>query len=171
MKKRIVFSAPWSISVKLITIFTIGLLIGISIHGLLNNPNNEIVWLMTMVIFPLTILMLAALFMIRGYELTQDKLFIQRLGWKTEINLKDLKAVKIDPEAMKGSIRTFGNGGLFCFAGRFWNKKLGPYRAFATNPKLAVILKFTKKVVIITPENPSKFLAEINTNKTDTNVF
>ncbi len=52
---------------------------------------------------------------------------------------------------MKGSIRTFGNGGLFCFSGRFRNRKLGSYRAFATDPKLAVVLRFPDKIVVVTP--------------------
>ena len=50
---------------------------------------------------------------------------------------------------------------MFCFAGNFRNKKLGSYRVFATDPKLAVILRFNSRVVVITPENPEDFICRI----------
>jgi hypothetical protein len=161
MKQGIVFDAPWGLSLKLITLFSTGILVGTAVVGLLNNFGDGMIWFIGMVVFPLAILMGAAIFMIRGYELTRDKLYIQRLGWKTPVNLHELQAVEIDPQAMKRSIRIFGNGGLFCFAGQFQNKKLGAYRAFATNPDLAVILRFTEKVVVVTPDNPNKFMTQI----------
>lgn len=34
------------------------------------------------------------------------------------------------PEAIRGSVRTWGNGGFFSFTGLFWNRELGNYRAF-----------------------------------------
>jgi hypothetical protein len=114
-----------------------------------------------MVALPLAILLGAALFMIRGYVLTDGGLLVQRLFWKTVISLKALQSVAIDPDAMKRSLRTFGNGGLFCFAGRFRSKKLGPYRAYATDPRLAVVLRFESKVVVVTPDDPKKFASQI----------
>ena len=78
------------------------------------------------------------------------------------MNLQDLQTAEIDPEAMNRSIRLFGNGGLFCFAGQFRNKKLGRYRAYATDPKLAVILRFTDKVVVVTPGSPDRFVAQLS---------
>lgn len=68
---------------------------------------------------------------------------------------------------MKRSIRTFGNGGLFCFAGKFGNQKIGAFRAYATDSHLAVILRFTEKVLAVTPDNPGKFVARIKKKKTD----
>lgn len=161
VKSIIIFDAPWGVSLKLITIFSISILVGLPIIGLLNSAGNGIIWFISMVILPLIILISATFFMVRGYELTKDKLFIQRLGWKSGLNLNELQSVEVDPEAMKRSIRTFGNGGLFCYVGKFRNKKLGSYRAFATDPELAVVLKFTDKVVIVTPDNPGKFVAQI----------
>jgi len=156
------FNAPWGMTLKLITMFTIVLLIAVPIIGLAAIPSGGAVWLIVMVASPIIILVAAAFFMIRGYELTRDELLIQRLGWKSKLNLQGLQTAEIDPEAMKRSIRLFGNGGLFCFAGQFRNKKLGRYRAYATDPKLAVILKFTDKVVVVTPARPDRFVTQIN---------
>ena len=79
----------------------------------------------------------------------------------SKIALTDLVAAEVDSNAMAKSVRTFGNGGLFCFAGYFWNKKLGTYRAFATDLKRCVVLKFPNRTVVVTPDNPEEFVARI----------
>jgi hypothetical protein len=63
---------------------------------------------------------------------------------------------------MQGSIRTFGNGGLFGFIGLFRNKKLGRYRAFATDEKNAVVLRFATHTLVITPEQPQRAVTLLN---------
>ena len=69
-----------------------------------------------------------------------------------------LISIEPDPNAMKGSIRTFGNGGFFSFSGRFRNSQLGSYRAFATDPKRAVVIKTEKRTFVITPQDPDDFI-------------
>ena len=99
--------------------------------------------------------------MIRGYVITQNTLLIKRLFWNTKLDLTCLISVEADPEAMSGSKRNIGNGGLFCITGSYWNKKNGSYRAFATNPKLSVILKFLNHTILITPDKPEEFAAKL----------
>ena len=72
--------------------------------------------------------------------------------------MSGLKSAEVDTEAMSKSIRTFGNGGLFCFAGIFNNNRLGSYRAFATDPKRAVVLRFSDRTVVVTPDQPDDFV-------------
>lgn len=103
----------------------------------------------------------SSFFMIRGYVITENALFVQRFLWHTRIDLSGLRTFEPDPIAMSGSLRTFGNGGLFCIAGYFHNEKLGSYRAFATDPRLAVVLHFTDKVIVVTPDNPEQFVAAL----------
>ena len=107
------------------------------------------------------ILTTAAFFLIRSYVLSGDALLVQRLGWHSRLDLSGLRSAEVDPQAMAKSTRTFGNGGMFCFAGVFRNKKLGSYRAFATDPNLSVILKFNTRVVVVTPGNPEGFVSRI----------
>lgn len=165
MESRTEFDAPWGVTLKLITMFVIVLLIAVPVIALAAIPRAGALWLAIMASAPLVILFAAAFFMIRGYELTRSELFIRRLGWKSKLSLQDLQTADIDPEAMRRSIRLFGNGGLFCFAGQFRNKKLGRYRAYATDPRLAVILRFPDKVVVVTPGSPDRFVAQINRMK------
>lgn len=158
MESAIKFDAPLGLSLKLMTVFSVFVLVGISVLGLCVGPTGNVAWIVSMVIIPLLILVIAVFFMIRGYIVTPQKLLVQRLCWNDELHLKNLLSVEFDPEAMKRSFRTFGNGGLFCFAGKFYNKKLGSYRAFATAPDLAVVLKFTDRIIVVTPDNPEAFV-------------
>jgi hypothetical protein len=115
----------------------------------------------SLIVAPLLLLGATAFFMIRGYRLTAQTLLVQRLGWQTALSLDDLQSAEVDPEAMRRSLRTFGNGGLFCVAGHFWNRKLGAYRAFATDPQRAVVLRFSNRTVVVTPDRPETFVAMI----------
>ena len=63
---------------------------------------------------------------------------------------------------MSRSIRLFGNGGAFAFSGWFRNRKLGSYRAYATDPARSVVLKFSDhKTIVVTPEPPDAFIAAV----------
>ncbi|MGV6827448.1 MAG: PH domain-containing protein, partial [bacterium] len=98
---------------------------------------------------------------VRGYQLRGSFLLVRRLGWYTRIDLTDLSSSQYDPQAMASSIRTFGNGGLFGFSGKYWNRELGSYKVYATNPENAVVLRLGKKVLVVTPDNPNDFVAAL----------
>jgi hypothetical protein len=151
------FAAPWALPLKLTTVFAISILALVPAVGLSSGPRGNWLWIATMVALPCAILAAAPWFMIRGYAVGGNTLVIRRLGWSSEINLKDLRSIEADPEAMRKSTRVFANGGLFCFAGRFRNRKLGAYRAYATAPHLAVVLRFSDRVVVVTPGDPNEF--------------
>jgi hypothetical protein len=62
-------------------------------------------------------------------------------------------------------MRTFGNGGFFSFTGHFRSKELGSYRAFMTDRRRAVVLRFPSSVIVISPERPEDFVNTISKNK------
>ena len=63
---------------------------------------------------------------------------------------------------MDGSLRIFGNGGLFAFTGKYRNRKLGIYNAYATALRLAVVIKLgDKKTLVVTPEKPEQFIESL----------
>jgi len=161
MEQDVTFRAPWGTLLKITTSLLALTLMGIALVGVFVGPRDNILWVLGMVAVPLLILVVASLFIIRGYVLTGDSLLIRRLGWTSKIDLSGLTSVEVDPQAMAKSIRTFGNGGLFCFAGAFHNNKLGSYRAFVTDPRRSVILRWANRVAVVTPEHPQQFAAEI----------
>lgn len=112
---------------------------------------------------PLVILLSAIPFMVRGYVLTEEALVVKRSGWSTRLLLRDLQSVAGDAEAMRGSLRLWANGGLFSFTGEFWNRRLGRYRALATDPQRAVVLRYPRRTIVITPHDPQHFIMRART--------
>lgn len=161
MSATTTFDAPWGTSLKLMTALSVSILGGVALIGLFSGPRDSWLWWLGMVAMPLLVLLGGACFAIRGYVIDNRTLLIRRPGWQVPIDLRELRSVEADPAAMRGSVRVFGNGGLFCFAGRFRNRPLGPYRAFATDPKLAVVLHFPERTVVVTPGEPERFVDEI----------
>jgi hypothetical protein len=154
--------APWCRLLKMATGLAFVVCLGIVGIGLTVFPHTKPIERWTVILVPLSVLVCGAPFMVRGYSVADGVLIIHRLGWESRLPLDSLVSATPDPEAMKNSLRTFGNGGLFAFCGMFRNHKLGNYRAFATDPAKAVVLKFKDHIVVVTPDAPDKFAAEIN---------
>jgi hypothetical protein len=157
------FRAPWSRTLRTTTAISSALLLSMSVAGLLIQSHAPIYVSLALTILPLAILLSALPFMVRGYVLSQNLLLVKRLGWATRLPLEDLKSVGGKADAMHGSWRLFGNSGLFSFTGRFWNRQLGRYRAFATDPQRAVILRYATRTVVITPHDPQQFIMRTRT--------
>lgn len=163
MTGRTSFGAPWSGQLKVMTALAAALLVavGVSLQYTSPRPLPGGLPLRWAAIAIWGVLLGAALFTVRGYQLTTAELLVQRLLWATRIPLQDLRAAWADPAAMKGSLRLFGNGGLFAINGVFTNGRLGRYRAFATEPKNSVVLKFAWRTVVVTPDDPQEFLGTL----------
>lgn len=125
------------------------------------GSGSSILFILVAVVMPALLLVASACWMIRGFVVDCDTLVIPRLGWQSKLDLKELESAEVDPEAMDKSLRTFGIGGLFCFCGRFRNTKLGAYRAYATDPKRSVVLKFQSQTVVVSPDRPDDFVASV----------
>ena len=151
------YPAPWGKSLVVVsTLATVlCLAITLSLTGLLHG------WLRWEALLPLAIVLASAPFTIRGYTVTPDVLLVHRLFWTTRLSLAGLESAQVEPEAMRGSIRTFGNGGLFSFTGFYYNRLLGAYRAFVTDPRQAVVLRFPKRKVVVSPGVPEKFVRDL----------
>ncbi|MCW8126374.1 PH domain-containing protein [Microbulbifer halophilus] len=157
------FTAPWSRQLKWLTALVALLLLALPSILLSRAPETASALFAVSIWLPPTILALGALFAIRGYEIEGQMLRILRPGWKTRIDLKDLQSAEVKPEAMRGSVRIFGNGGLFGFIGLFRNSTLGRYRAFATDSANCVVLRFPVHTLVVTPDRPEQFIAALNT--------
>lgn len=162
MKNEIRFEAPWAVIVKVLTVLVFVLFIGASVLGLEGMPATTPTlgrWLM--IVTPLVLLGAAVPFMVRGYVLRDDELLIERLGWCNHVPLNSVTSLAADPEALRGSIRLCGSGGLFGFWGLFRSRKLGIYSAYGTDPKRCVVMKLTGKTIVVTPDDPNRFVTEV----------
>ena len=99
-----------------------------------------------------------------NYNLTLDKLIIHRLFMDVKIERNNIKSLElIDKEKISWSIRTFGVGGLFGYYGKFANTKLGSMTWYATRKdKMVLVQTIDNRKIILTPDNPDKFIADFN---------
>jgi hypothetical protein len=155
-------AAPWSGFLKGVSIVVTLLLPGVAWLLAASAPLHSLPLLRAAAIaLPLLILLSAAPSVVRGYDLRDGTLQVRRLFWTTRVALGDLRAATIDPQAVAGSIRLFGNGGLFSFSGWFRNAKLGRYRAFVTDWQRSVVLRGSACTVVLSPADPVAFVRSL----------
>ncbi len=157
------YAAPWGKLLVGMTAFSALVCVGVSIAVALSAKSDPSLEGITRAaaVCPRLVLAIAALFMVRGYAVTADEIVIQRPLWSNRFERARLQSASVDPEALRGSIRLFGNGGLFSFTGWFRSPKLGRYRAFVTDPGRTVILRFADRVVVISPSDPDAFVRDV----------
>lgn len=155
------YTAPWSKSRVIVSVLVTGLCLGISfgilphLRGINVGPVRTLGWL------PAALVPVCALFAIRSYAVTPDAVLVRRLFWTTRIPRAGLQSATFDPQAMRGSLRTFGNGGFFSITGFYWNKTLRTYRVFVTDPRHAVVLRYERRTVVVSPGDPEAFVREL----------
>ena len=99
-----------------------------------------------------------------NYKLTNDELIIHRPLSNIKINRNKIKSVEqLDKAKLAWAWRIFGVGGLFGYWGKFTNTKMGSMTWYSTRQNKAVLIKtIYDKNIIITPDEPEKFVAEFN---------
>lgn len=147
------YGAPWGTSLKVMTAAACLILVAVAVSGVVTSEGDG-TRIAVMVGIPALLLLAALPFVVRGYRLEGSRLVIRRLLWETAVDLQGLRSARHHPGAMSGSVRTFGNGGLFSFTGRFRNSSLGPYRAWVTDPKLAVVIELADRTLVVSPDRP-----------------
>lgn len=155
------FTAPWSKSLivmsSLATLLCLGITFGLLPHtrGINAGP------LRWVDLLPAAMVPTCALFAIRGYVITPDAILVRRLLWATRLPRAGLQSASFEPDAMRRSLRTCGNGGFFSFTGFYWNKTMRSYRAFVTDPRRAVVLRYERRTIVVSPGEPEEFVREL----------
>ena len=158
------FNAPWGWGLWLTSILATATLLAVPIVAGLSMAREGAkgpAWLVLVV--PPAILVGTALFMVRGYTVAPGSLFVHRLFWATRLPLAGLQSATFEPNAMRCSLRTFGNGGLFAFCGWYRNRRLGSFRAYVTDLKRTVVLRYPTSTVVISPAAPERFILDVTT--------
>lgn len=159
------FKAPWGRLLRWMSALVTLLILSISLPAVASLHGHPVSQpILVGIVLPLSILGGSALFMVRGYTITSDTLLIHRPLWDTVVPLAQLQSVESLPSLMSKSVRTCGNGGLYSFTGWYWNKPLGHYRAFVTDLKRTVVLRFVTRRIIISPDRPEAFVEAMKTH-------
>ncbi len=113
------------------------------------------------ILFILTITMY--LLMPVSAEITGTGITIHRRINPPTFLFTDIKSISIpDPEDMKGVLRTFGNGGLFGYTGKYWNKKMGSMSWYCTQRRNYIIIDMqNNNRIVITPDDPEGFMKDL----------
>jgi hypothetical protein len=110
---------------------------------------------------PAVLVPFCALFMIRGYAISDESVIIQRVFWSNRIPCSEVVNAYVDANAMKGAMRICGNGGFFTFAGFYRSQALGSFRAFVTDLRCPVVLTTNKKTYVLSPSDPEAFVKDL----------
>lgn len=153
------FAAPWGRTLRWMSCLS-GLLVVAVSASIFAAATPEVVRLAAWL--PLLILAVTALFVVRDYTIEPRELVIRRLLWSTRVSLAGLKTAEFLPNAMCGSLRLCGNGGMLSITGWYRNRALGNYRAFVTELKNTVVLRIAGKTIVVSPDQPERFVSEIS---------
>jgi hypothetical protein len=119
-------------------------------------------FILPLAILLMIILLICMLLKPLNYEITENELIIRRLIKSVRIDRSDIESLKLlDKSELKGTVRTFGVGGLFGWYGKFANSQLGDMTWYVTRrDKPVLILKKDGKKILISPDEAMAFLAE-----------
>jgi hypothetical protein len=157
------FQAPLSRMVRNVTVLTLVILTLPVLAALFAPIRPPLIVVIVLIAVPLLAFAQTFASRVRGYTLTETEILVRRGVGVVRLPIAGLQSVTGDVDAMRGSIRVFGNGGLFSITGRFWNNKLGWYRALATDPSRAVVLRYADRRIVITPHDPQQFIMRAGT--------
>lgn len=157
-----IYQAPWGKPLKMVSALLVVLAIA-SLAGASFLPGSISGFTLHVARWLLPLIELACLpFMVLGYEITDEAVFVRRPLWKTRLGRSDLRSAEVVPGAMDKCLRTCGNGGGFSFTGWYWSKSLGSFTAYATDLGKTVVLRFGKRTVVVSPDRPEDFVNDLS---------
>ena len=156
------YEAPWGRALIVSSALVVVLLGGLSAGGLwVTMVKHQPILIRLATLLPLALVAACLPFVVRGYTVTPDSILVHRLFWDTYLPRIGLQTACVEPNAMRGSIRTFGNGGGFSFTGLYYNGRLRTYRAFVTDLHRTVVLRYSSRTVVLSPAAPEAFVREL----------
>jgi hypothetical protein len=98
----------------------------------------------------------------RGYDVDGERLVVKRPLGSVTLPLASLQeATAAEYDDLGWVLRTFGNGGLFGWYGRFHSSGLGHHRWYASRRSGLVVLRWPDRTVVISPDDRERFLAAL----------
>ena len=95
----------------------------------------------------------------KGFSIEAGRLRVERPLLPIDVPLAAIRAAGALPDGtFRGSLRLAGSSGLFGYYGRFWNRRLGAFRAYATRRTGLVLVEAAAGRFVLSPEPPDRFL-------------
>ena len=155
------FSAPWDRALLLSTVFLLAVMLCASIAGISTAARDHLRGVAAAVAaLAAGTATVAWALAPSAFEIGGGVVRILRNGWfGTAIPLEEVcSAGQIGPDALVGTIRLLGIGGLFGSYGLFRSPVLGPLRLYATRSDGLVLVRTARRAHVLTPDRPSEFV-------------
>ncbi|MFM9008864.1 MAG: PH domain-containing protein [Bacteroidota bacterium] len=100
----------------------------------------------------------------KGYLIQHDGIAVQRRVGLKKFPAKDaLDIRRMDAADTKGLIRTFGNGGLFGYTGRYYSPAIGQQSWYCSRRTGLVVIRLKHGIpVVFSPDDPEAFVEAAN---------
>lgn len=156
------FEVRYGASLVVMTGLVIVALLGVFLVGMYKGPTGsgiDALPRLLMCALPLILLGATALFTVLRYEIDSAGLHVVRpIG---PLCIASTVSTLDAPGALKGAIRTFGNGGLFSFNGWYWLRGYGSCRLWVTDLRDVVVLRGDRGCVVVSPAHRDAFIAAV----------
>lgn len=97
-----------------------------------------------------------------SYRVTTDTISIHRHLWDVSLPRKDLLSATWDPTAFDDTTWPYSNHRNCSYVGRCSSRRLGSFRAYVSDRKNSVVLRFSDKTIVVSPQTPEAFIAVLN---------
>lgn len=155
------------LTIAAILIFTaIGIMISRDISASADDP-QEVLKLSLILLSLVLIILFCFLFRTTGYSIDPGQLTIHRPVKNLSFPLSEIESIaELTKGDLKGTIRSFGVGGLFGYFGKFYNMKLGRMTFYATRRDQAVLIRLRSgKQILLTPDDRERFIRELKNSR------
>lgn len=169
MAKRVArFVARWSAVTWIVTLLVIAVAI-VAVGGVLSqaekvaagNVGTRAALVAAAMIVPVALL-ITVVFAPLGYVVDDVGIVVKRMGPKVCIIHSEIAEIRLIGQRDLGfSLRLGGSGGFFGFFGRFWSRRLGHHRMYATNGRDLVYIELVDGVKIILSPYPADLFVAV----------
>jgi len=165
-----VFSASWDKGMWILNSILVILMGGVTITLLvagLYGMRESVFFAIIMIaasLLPVLILIIAAGFAPRQYQITDDLILVNRLFAK-DVKIPLSMVYSIEPvsykHVFKKSVRIMGSGGGFGIYGAFTSPSMEYFKAYMTRRDKLVLIRIPDKPFVLTPDDPEGFIAAV----------
>ncbi|MGC9151438.1 MAG: PH domain-containing protein [Microbacter sp.] len=141
------YKASLDNTAKIITVLVIAVFVYLgyrSIHLMMLHPDDLRMLLVQGGVLLLFLVLIIGSYLMspRYYRVENDNLVIVRPAKNKLISLDEIASVRIlDPNEAGGAIRTFGNGGLFGYYGKYFYPKFGRVTLYTSQRKNRILIE------------------------------
>ncbi len=158
------FGARWDRSLRWTTWLAVLILAGVAFAAFHSTRTVPAAWPFALLVCAIIAATAGSSWLLAptGYELRPAALTVLRRLLPVSVPLEQIRAVdRLADGALAWAFRVWGNGGMFGWYGRFWNRSLGPFRLYATRRTNLVRIDTDRELFVLSPDDPDAFVAAV----------